>query len=212
MNKLFSSLRSLLSFGAAAKEAEPTDPIALHDFLYKRATALAQPYLVLHGGPAKSAKSGSATAQLEEAIGLFDRVLVMNPQNWAAAWLAGKAAQSLGQLEPAYGYFARSFEVQKENPDVARELMLTCLDTMRAQQAIAVAEHALRLTPADAGLMANLALARLCNADVAGAEAAIDAALQADPRDEISLTLQRLIGEVRRGERKQPQTPADLEK
>ena len=212
MNKFLSSLRNLLSLGAAAKEPEPSDPIALHDLLYQRATALAQPYLVLHGGPATSAQSGRAKAQLEEAIGLFERVLVINPQNWAAAWLAGKAAQSLGQPERAYGYFARSFEVQKENPDVARELMLTCLDTKRAPEAVAVAEHALRLTPADPGLKANLALARLCSADVAGAETAIESALQADPRDEISRTLQRLIGEVRRGERKQPQTPADLER
>ena len=211
MKKLLSSLRSLLSFGAAAQEAEPSEPVALHDFLYHKATNLTKPYLVLHGVPAKSAKSEKAKAQLEEAISLFGRVLVINPQNWAAAWLAGKAAQSLGQLERAYEYFARSFEVQKENPDVARELMLTCLDTKRAKEAVAVAEHAMQLTPEDAGLRANLALALLCSADVAGAEVAIDAALKDDPRDEISITLKRLIGEVGRGERKQPQVPADLE-
>jgi Flp pilus assembly protein TadD len=211
MKKLLTSLRSLLSLGAGAKDTEPSEPIALHDFLYKRAADLSKPYLVLHGVAAKCAKSESAKAQLEEAISLFDRVLAINPQNWAAAWLAGKAAHRLGQLERAYGYFARSFDVQKENPDVARELMLTCLDTKRAQEAVAVAEHATRLTPSDAGLQANLALARLCSADIVGAEAAIDAALKQDARDEISITLKRLIGEVRRGERKQPKTPADLE-
>jgi len=211
MNKLLSSSAVCCRSAPPRRKRSRRSPVALHDFLYKRATALAQLYSVLHGGPAKSAKSGSATAQLEEAIGLFDRVLVMNPQNWAAAWLAGKAARVSGSSSRLTTTSPARSRCRK-NPDVARELMLTCLDTRRAQEAIAVAEHALRLTPADAGLMANLALARLCSADVAGAEAAIDAALQADPRDEISLTLQRLIGEVRRGERRQPQTPADLER
>ncbi|MEO6996058.1 MAG: hypothetical protein ABI273_20820 [Lacunisphaera sp.] len=192
-------------------EAEPADPKALHEFLYKQAAALVHPYLVLQGVVSKSGKNATARVDLERAMELFDRVLVINPQNWAAAWLAGKAAQSVGDEERGYRFFKRSFDLQKENPDVARELMLTCLNTKRAKEAVAVAEHAVRLTGADAGLKANLALARLCAGDVVGAEVAVDEALNDDARDQISITLKRLIGEVKRGERKLPETPADLQ-
>jgi Tfp pilus assembly protein PilF len=99
----------------------------------------------------------------------------------------------------------------KENPDVARELMLTCLDTKRADEAVEIAEHGVRLADGDAGLKANLALALLCAGQLSRAETAIEAAIQQDPQDEISMTLRRLIAEVKSGERKQPQTPADLE-
>jgi Flp pilus assembly protein TadD len=212
MKKLFAYLFAWLPFGAAVHSAEPSDPDALHEFLYRQAADLVRPYLVLHGVPPKSGKSATARADLTRAIVLFERVLAIREKNWAAAWLAGKAAQSLGDHERAYGFFRRSFDVQKENPDVARELMITCLETKRAKEAVAVAEHAVRLTDADAGLKANLALARLCAGDLAGAGEAIDAALRQDPRDDISLALKKVIGQVKRGERKPPATPSDLEK
>lgn len=212
MKKLVTSLLSFLPFGLFAQPSEPSDPSALHDFLYKQAADLVQPYLVLHGAPPKSTKSAKARTELENAIGLFDRVLVLNSQNWAAAWLAGKAAQSLGDQERAYRFFKRSFSVQKENPDVARELMIACLETKRAKEAVEVAEHAVRIHASDPGLKANLALALLCAGDVVGAEVAIDEALKGDSRDQISVSLKRLIGEVKRGERKQPESPADLQK
>ncbi len=215
MKKLLVFLQGLFQFGASAQDSEPspepTDPIALHDYLYNRASALVKPYLILQSVPTKSTKSNQVKKDLETAVSLFERVLGMNDQNWAAAWQAGKAAQSLGDQERAYGFFKRSFAVMKENPDVARELMLTCLDTKRADEAVEIAEQGVRLADGDAGLKANLALALLCAGKLSRAETAIDAAIQQDPQDEISMTLRRLIAEVKRGERKQPQTPADLE-
>lgn len=194
----------------AAGEPEPADPAARHDFLYRKATERLQPYLLLHGGAARNGRTSQGRAELEETIGLFERVLALNPDNWAAAWLAGKAAQGQGDHERAYQFFTRSFGLQRDNPDVARELTIAALETTRAGEAIEVAEHAVTLAPADAGLQANLALARLCAGDLAGAEAAIAAAIAGDPRDDISRTIERVIGEVKRGERKPPRTPADV--
>jgi Flp pilus assembly protein TadD len=211
MKNLLNFLRGFFSFGNSAQNSEPTDPIELHDYLYLRASALVKPHLILHNIPAQSTKNKKVKNDLGTAISLFERVLSMNDQNWAAAWQAGKAAQSLDDQERAYRFFKRSFAVMKENPDVARELMLTCLDTKRADEAVEIAEHGVRLAEEDAGLKANLALALLCAGRLSGAETAIDAAIQQDPHDEISLTIKRLIGEIKRGERKLPQTPADLQ-
>lgn len=195
-----------------AREPPPTDPQALHDLLYRQASDSVQPHLIFHDQPKTNPTDASTRAVLEKAIGQFEQVLALNPENWPAAWLAGKAAQRLADQERAYRFFARAFARQKENPNVARELMLTCLDTRRAAEAVTVAEHAVRIDATDPGLKANLALARLCAGDLAGAETAIAAAVEGDPRDAISLAVQRIIGEVKRGERKPPQTPADLER
>jgi Flp pilus assembly protein TadD len=211
MKKILISLRSFFSFGDLAQSSEPTDPIELHDYLYLRASALVKPHLILHNIPTQNTNNNKVKKDLETAISLFERVLRMNDQNWAAAWQAGKAAQSLDDQELAYRFFKKSFGVMKENPDVARELMLTCLDTRRADEAVEIAEHGVRLAEGDAGLKANLALALLCAGKLSGAETAIDAAIQQAPQDEISLTLKRLIVEIKRGERKLPQTPADLQ-
>ena len=40
MKDLLRNLLGLLPFGAIARAAEPEDPAALHDFLYKQAVAL----------------------------------------------------------------------------------------------------------------------------------------------------------------------------
>lgn len=210
MKRFFSSWLSRWRSDAGA-EPEPTDPAERHDYLYRQATERLQPYLLLHGGAARSGRTSQGRAELEETIGLFARVLALNPDNWAAAWLAGKAAQSQGDHERAYQFFKRSFGLQQDNADVARELTIAALETTRPDEAVEVAEHAVGLAPADAGLQANLALARLCAGNLAGAEASIAAAIAGDPRDDISRTIERVIGEVKRGERKPPRTPAELE-
>lgn len=211
MKKLLVVLFSLLQFGATKPTVEPTDPAELHDFLFNQACALVKPYLFLNGETPKDATSRKAKAEIEKGIGLFERVLLMNPQNWGAAWFAGKAAQSLGDQERAYRFFRRSYALQQQNPDVTRELMITCMETNRAKEAVPLAQEAVRLNDSDPGLKANLGLALLCSGDLVGAEAAVDAALKGDPHGQISLTLKRLIGEVKRGERKQPKSPADLQ-
>lgn len=178
--------------------------------LFTRAAELAQPFLLLGNTSQRRVLNRDQRAQLEDAIALCDKVLLADPQNWSAAWLAGKATQSLGDQERAYCYFGRSFEVQNENADVARELTIACLETKRAKRAVEIAEHAVRLEPKDPGLKANLALAQLCSGDLAGAEATIDTALIGDPHDQTSISLKRLIFKVRLGQIKAPETPADL--
>jgi Flp pilus assembly protein TadD len=197
-------------FGSVVNTTKPADPEELHNLLFRQATELAQPYLLLLDVAAKNAKSVEGRADLGRAIALFDRVLGINPENWVAAWFVGKIAQSVGDLELAYRYFKRSFDIEKKNPDVARELTVICLDTKRAKEAVAVAEFAVGLSETDAGLKANLALARLCAGDPVGADDDIDAALRLDSRDEINVAIKKYVGQVRRGERKIPETPGDL--
>jgi Flp pilus assembly protein TadD len=142
----------------------------------------------------------------------LDAVTTYNPANWAAFWIKGKGYQLLGDHESANREFKASFEIQKENPDVAREYAVSCLELGRGSEAIRATEHAIQLTPADAGLRANLALALLIDGRNEEARTAIDQALKMDPSDKISHALRKVVEEVAAGKRKQPRTMSDLNK
>lgn len=150
--------------------------------------------------------------QITSGIRDLDAVTEYNPQNWPAFWIKGKAYQALNEPYMAYAQFHTCFTMQKENPDVARELALSCLDIGKAQEATEVTLHAIGLTPEDAGLHANLALAYLLLGENEKALNAIKESLKIDPDDSISKTVEGLVVQVVDGRRPQPKSMADLQK
>ena len=93
---------------------------------------------------------------------------------------------------------------------MAREYATTCLDLGLGTEAIRAIQHAIQLTPEDAGLRANLALAFLIEGNNAGAKNAIDRALEMAPQDRISQAVRGIVDDVIAGKRSQPKTMADL--
>jgi tetratricopeptide (TPR) repeat protein len=181
-----------------------------HNDLYKRGIALINPYMRLNDRPSK--KSADTTRDLREGIRLLDEALKLAPDNWAALWMQGKAYQVLEEHEQAYVHFKRSFAIQRENADVARELMLECLELHRWIEAAEVGGVAVSRSPKDAGLRANLALALLLAGHVDDANDVANAALRMDSSDQITKDLVRKIGDVRSGRRPPPRSVSDLEK
>lgn len=167
-----------------------------------------EPYLILSDKSPRSDKNKEA--KLLERIRYLDAVTQINQNNFAAFWLKGKAYQVLNQHENSYSQFEKSFELNKENPDVARELVLECMDLGKGQQAVEVSLYALQLNDKDAGLIGNLALAYLLNGDLNLASSTIDKAISADPADKINHTLKRIIDEVISGKREAPRKYSDL--
>lgn len=127
-----------------------------------------------------------------------------------AYWVMGKAYQALNQSENACDAFGRSFAIQKDNPDVAREYMFECLNLGRTAEAIDAARHGVELSPNDAGLVANLALAYLVGGQIDEAVTAIDKSLKIAPDDKITQDLRTIILEVRDGKRPQPKSLREL--
>ncbi len=179
-----------------------------HNQYYKTGTELIEPYLILSDKSPRSDKNKEA--KLLERIRYLDAVTQINQNNFAAFWLKGKAYQVLNQHENSYSQFEKSFELNKENPDVARELVLECMDLGKGQQAVEVSLYALQLNDKDAGLIGNLALAYLLNGDLNLASSTIDKAISADPADKINHTLKRIIDEVISGKREAPRKYSDL--
>lgn len=191
--------------------AVETSPKTLeHNRLYQEGSDLISPYMQLVGRDAPSGDSARARDALLRGIDLLSQAVAIDPSNWAAYWIIGKAHQSLGDSEKACEAFGKSYGLHKGNPDVAREYMFECLNLGRARQGIAAARIAVSLKPDDAGLMANLALALLIGGQLDEATEAVSKALALAPDDEISRNLQERIADVQGGRRPQPSKMADL--
>jgi predicted Zn-dependent protease len=89
--------------------------------------------------------------------------------------------------------------------------MFECLELGKTNDAVDAAEHAVELNPSDAGLKANLALAYTIGGRVSEAQSEIEKSLALDPKDEVSVTLRRVIHEISQGKRRQPRTLRELE-
>jgi tetratricopeptide (TPR) repeat protein len=180
-----------------------------HNELFKRGADLITPYMSLTDRVPK--KSDRKARELREGIRLLDDALKLFPDNWSALWIQGKAFQALGEHEQAYTRFKRSYALQGNNPDVARELMLESLEVGRANEAVDVARGAATKHPGDSGLRANLALALLLAGRLDEAAATAAEAQRMDPSDVITKDLVSIISEVRRGKRPRPRHVSDLQ-
>jgi len=205
-----------LLFGCKKEIPSESQPVAAititnddeHNEVYKRGSQLISPHMQLLDRNPKVTQA--VREEVTEGIRDMDAVTAYNPQNWAAFWIKGKGYQVLGDHKAANSAFKASFQIQRENPDVAREYAASCLELGYGAEAIRAAEHAIQLAPRDAGLHANLAVALLIHGRNTEAKQAIDEALKMAPDDKISRALQRLIDDVLSGKRKQPKTMSDL--
>lgn len=177
-----------------------------HDEYYKKGFECIDPYVIIQGRPRQRPNPD----KIKEGIKYLDAVTKINPENWAAFWLKGKAYQALDHPQSAYNEFKKSFDIQKENPDVARELTVEALNLGKGEEGVEVAKHALSLKPNNPGLMANLGLAYLINGEIDNAEDITKKAINLDPLDEINKRVLNIIEEVKSGKRAQPIKYSDL--
>lgn len=191
-------------------EVESSPKSLEHNHLYQEGSGLIWPYIQLIDRESQSVDSQNAHELLQRGIELLYQAIAINPANWSAYWIIGKAQQVLGNSEDACIAFGKSYGLQKGNPDVAREYMFECLNLGWADKGIAAARHAVVLKPEDPGLVANLALALLIGGKLDEAAQTIATALTMAPQDEISRNLKQVIAEVQTGQRAQPVKLSDL--
>ncbi|MCW1912182.1 tetratricopeptide repeat protein [Luteolibacter sp. GHJ8] len=206
-------IKRLISFFAGDRSARGGVLVTSdqeHDEVFKRATDLISPLTKMHGR--QDSFPEGRRQSLFSGIADLHAVTAYNPQNWAAFWFKGKAYQALGNKDAAKREFQASFALEKQNPDVAREYGISCSELGLVDEAVLAAKHALELKPEDAGLKANLALALLLAGKISDAKETIAESLKASPYDPISKSVERVIGEVISGKRKQPRFVADLER
>jgi tetratricopeptide (TPR) repeat protein len=181
-----------------------------HDRVYREGAELITPYMQLQGRAPRPV-SADARKEILRGIRLLERVTEYNPNNWSAYWVMGKGYQAVADPNSACNAFRKSFGIQRQNPDVAREYMFECLKLGRATDGVNAAEHAVSLRPNDAGLLANQALAYLIGGRVDDALRSVDKSLGVAADDQITKDLKRVILEVKSGARPQPRKMSDLE-
>src|SRR5450432_1313831 len=136
-----------------------------HNALTKEGWELLKPEMIIHGGPIRHAPGFFARRKLRRAIVLFGRAIELNPRGWSSMWATGKALQRLGDHSGALRWFMKAHDENPSQVDVVREAGLTALDCGAIDQAVRLCFAAVRLSPDDLGLQANLSLAYLMAGD-----------------------------------------------
>ena len=140
----------------------------------------------------------------------LDRVIELKPDNWAALWIRGKALQVAGRSRESLDAFARSHAINPTHPDIAREASISAMDAGQPDVAIRYTEKVAELRPEDAGLKANLALALLLSNWPVEAKRQISRAVEMDPADRISRSIEKAIDAVIAGFHPCPKNMTEL--
>ncbi len=177
-----------------------------HDEYYQKGFECIDPYVKLGNRPSRRPNID----KIKEGMKYLDAVTKINPENWAAFWLKGKAYQALSHPQSAYNEFKKAFDIEKDNADVARELMIEALNLGKRDEGIEIGKHALSLKPNNPGLMGNLGLAYLISGEIDNAEDITRKAINLDPQDKINKQILDIIEKVKSGKRPKPKKYSDL--
>lgn len=163
---------------------------SLHNTLYREALEVLRD---VRAGPPRKSPTRAELQAVEKGCALLDKVLVLNPANWAAYWVQGVAFRNVRRRQEAAMAFSQAYQLNLDDSNVARELSLALLELARFEDAIPVAERAMQLAPGNPGLIANYALTlhRAGRAEQARAE--IERAWAMDSKDAITRNVFALI-------------------
>lgn len=181
-----------------------------HDALTDKAWALTEGEMLLDEPRQLGTPNWFVKRKLQKAIGYFEQALEINPEGWQSMWAVGKIYQRLGCPEETYLWFNRAHQVNPQQTDVAREAGIAALYLGKGNEALHLCEIAVQLDPDDAGLVANLAWAHLISGNVALAQETIQKAIAANPEDNISKTVLRIIDQIASGTRPIPKTLLEI--
>lgn len=153
--------------------------------VFEQATRLAEDEIPLHHRQDVPKPHWWTRRKLRRALSLFARVLQLQPEHWHAMWWAGMIHKRFGDYSTALGWFERASRVNPYEPEIAREACKCALELGRYDAAISLAVSAVKVSPEDAGLRSNLALALFLGGRATEAKAEIERAIAQDPSDEI---------------------------
>ena len=173
-----------------------------HDEIFEAACNLIKPYIEhqLTDAPLDRA----ARKQLKRAREILGRIIEFNPSNWAALWAVGIANKCLRDLAAAYAAFQMAYALEKENPNVGRELSGICMALGKAEEAVRISREVVDRNPQNASLISNHALALLIAGNIHEAEIAVESALRLEPDDQITRSLAKFIAAVRTNQAPRP--------
>lgn len=179
--------------------------------LYEKACEIVQPELVFHENQGRSAPNFWVRLKLRRAVGLFRKVLRIAPRHWNSMWFLGKTLQRLGNEHAAFEWFAKAWDLEPKNADVAREASLSAMHLGLGRHAIEYSEEALKLEPNEAGLICNLGLAYLHNGQPEKALEVVRSAKALDENDKVTENVFRLVRHIIENKSPCPKNSAEMD-
>lgn len=179
------------------------------DALFLKAAEIIRKHYVTAGEPNLT---GNAALEVSKATEMLQSVVAEKPDWWNAQWFYGKGLFALGKHELAYQAFRRAYALENQVEAILRELVGVCLELGRFDEAVKVAEQAVKLAPDNSHLIGNLALAYLMAGRIEQARKSIDAAIRIAPGDSINQLISQILLEILQGTRAVPKSLADLNK
>ncbi|MEZ4851188.1 MAG: tetratricopeptide repeat protein [Bacteroidia bacterium] len=179
------------------------DQVKAFNFHYKKAGELSKELVILNGNE-QLKLNFLKRRKINKAIKHYNKCVQLVPDHWPSMWLMAKLYQSLGESEKALLLFEDALELEKENPDIAREASISAMNAGKVEEAIKYSEEAINRAPENAGLMANHALNLLIAEKDHDALNWIKKAIEISPYDPINLNVNDLINKVINREVKRP--------
>lgn len=187
-----------------------TDQIEKHNELYRRAYDLLRGEIIIDGEPLSAQPGFLAKRRLNKAIALFQEVLEINPENWAAMFGMAKAFHRLGQKAHAFDLMLQAHHGNPSLSGFAREAGLVAFQLGRFQEGIELTHSAIATRPGDGSLYSNLGLGSLLAGDANNAVAAFEQAVVLEPDHALTPCLLEVARAVQSGTLPAPATEADV--
>jgi tetratricopeptide (TPR) repeat protein len=184
--------------------------IARHNHTYERACHLVRRDVLIDGQPLSVTPGIFARLRLRKALRLFDEVLRLNPENWAAIFYMGKIHHRFGDRALALELMRKAHRGNPSLSGFAREAGLVASQLGRHQEGIELTEEAIRLRPRDGSLYSNLGLMYLLNGVAPDAIRSFQQAIELEPDHAMTPRLLTVAKAVQDGSISCPRTEPEL--
>jgi len=183
--------------------------VSHHRFLTQNGWEILKKYALLPGR--KKKKIGLlGKYRLKKAISLFNAALIIAPNDYNLKWALGKSYQAIGDNRVSLKWFEEAWELEKQTVDICREASLSAMGCGEYTKALSFCDKAIDISPREAGLFCNKALALMFMERDAEAIEAIVNSLSLCPNDPITLHVRHLLHSVIDGKSPRPKFLKDI--
>jgi Flp pilus assembly protein TadD len=186
------------------------EEIARHNKLYKQANDLIRNDIMVDGQPLSAKPNLFARIRLRKAIGLYDEVLKMNPQNWATYFMKAKALHRLGESKLAFELMLKAHHGNPTISGFAREAGIIALQLGHFSEGVNLTEDAIKNRPEDGSLYSNLGLGQLLCGNASKAIDALYRANELEPNHPFTLRLLAVAQAIKAGKIPYPHSDKDV--
>jgi tetratricopeptide (TPR) repeat protein len=186
------------------------EEIQKHNALYRQAHDLLRGEILIDGEPLSSKPGFLAKRRLNKAVALFEEVLRMNPENWAAMFGMAKVFHRLGDKPRAFDLMLKAHYGDPSLSGFAREAGLVAFQIGRYREGVELTQAAITTRPGDGSLYSNLGLGSLLAGDAPAAVEAFQRANELEPGHSLTPRLLAVAQAVHSGALPFPTSEADV--